>query len=76
MTGDYGLEERKFRRETITRDLSAFRSVTGKFEAELYPNTPLLDTLVELDVPAFAITWSNREKLMDDLAALLRKYAI
>jgi hypothetical protein len=69
-------EERKFSKEEITVEVSQWSSVTGKFKAEHYPGTPLLDTSVELIIPPLCITWKNRQNLMDELSELLRKFQI
>jgi hypothetical protein len=69
-------DERKFSKDQITTNVSTWVPITGNFKAEHYPGTPLLDTSVELIIPPLCITWKNRQKLMDDLAELLRKYQI
>jgi hypothetical protein len=69
-------ENRKFAKDAVTEDTGPYHSITGKFEAEKYPNTPLLDTTVELEIPRFAITWEDRHKLMKELAEVIGKYQI
>ena len=37
-------DERKFSKDQITTNVSTWVPITGKFKAEHYPGTPLLDT--------------------------------
>jgi len=69
-------DEPKFSKDQITTNVSTWLPITGKFKAQHYPGTPLLDTSVELIIPPLCITWKDREKLMNDLAELLRKYQL
>lgn len=70
------MKKRSTRSTTIEYDTSSWHMITGNFEAEIYPNTPLLDTNVNLKIPTFAITWNDKEKLMKELAGVLEKYMI
>jgi hypothetical protein len=71
-------DERKFARANISKCETPFGNgtVTGKFEAERFPGSDLLDTSVELEITPFAITWKDKEKLIEELAALIAKYQI
>lgn len=60
----------------LSEETSQWHSITGNFEAHRYPNTPLLDTNVELDIPTFSIAWEKRFELMTELAELIKKYQI
>lgn len=69
-------DERKFSEETVSQDTGPWTTIKGYFKAEKYPNTPPLDTNVELSIPTFAITWADRHKLMKELADVIAKYQI
>lgn len=71
----YG-DERPKVKDSVTVDVSQWHSVTGKFEAERYPGSPLLDTNVDLEIPTFCITWEARQKFMEEIAEVIRKYQI
>lgn len=68
--------ERKFATDKSEVDVSQFHTITAEFEAERFPGSELLDTNVELKIPRFAITWNDRGKLMQELAAVIRKFQI
>ena len=72
------MSERKFAKDTISKCETPFGNgtVTGKFEAEKFPGSDLLDTNVELEITPFCITWKDKEKLMKELAEIIRKYQI
>lgn len=67
---------RKYATNEITKSLSNWHSVTGHFEAERFPDSPLCDTSVKLDFEPFCISWDQKEKFMSDLAEVVRKYMI
>jgi len=67
------MENRKFSKDKISIDTSAYHTIHGKFEAERFDGLPPLDTRVELEIPAFAITWSKRQELMDELAKVIAR---
>jgi hypothetical protein len=48
---------------------------TLRFTAERFPNTPLLDTMVEGEI-SFCITWADKEKFVSELEDLLERYRI
>ena len=67
--------ERRFVNDTITEEVSAWSSITGSFEAETTYGGPL-DTSVNIEIKDLAITWKDREKLMRELADVVKKYVI
>lgn len=50
--------------------------ITAEFEADRYPDLPLLDTRVELTIQPFSVTWNDKEKLLEELKAVIAKYQI
>lgn len=66
----------------VTTTLKAYPSkfglgqITATFHAERYPDTPLLDTRVELEIKPFAITWEDRVKLLGALQEVIQKFQI
>jgi len=70
--------ERKIATCTLEESPSdyGFGKITGNFDAERYPGCDLLDTGVELEISRFSITWKDKEKLMKELAEVIRKYQI
>jgi hypothetical protein len=69
------MNNRRTVKDSITGDVSAYTSVTGDFEAEVYAGTPLLDTTAKINIE-ICITWKDKEKLMKDLTELLKEYVI
>jgi hypothetical protein len=69
------MKSRKTVTDSITEDVSAYTSITGDFESEVYAGTPLLDTAAKINIEV-CITWKDREKLMKELAELLKEYII
>lgn len=52
-------------------------TVRGDFESFHFDGQPVpLDTSVLLNVTPFAVLWDNKEKLVDEIAAVIRKYQI
>jgi len=68
--------ERKVVKVEISEEVSQWHTIKAKCEAERFPGLPLLDTGIELQIPRFTITWDDKDKLMQELAELLRKYQI
>lgn len=50
--------------------------VSALCTAERFPDSPLLDTRVELTVQPFAVTWKDREKLVKAISKIIEKYRI
>jgi hypothetical protein len=48
---------------------------TLRFTAERFPNTPLLDTMVEGEF-SFCITWADKEKFISELEDLIERYRL
>jgi hypothetical protein len=69
-------DEPKFTKATVNTEVSHWLSISGEFDAQRVPGHELLDTTVELKIPKFCITWSEKEKFMNELAELIRKYQI
>jgi hypothetical protein len=71
-------EERKTAKSKLTACPNDWGNghITAEFEAERFPGSPLLDTRVELSITPFSITWNDREKLIEELEALIAKYQI
>lgn len=71
-------DERKRIKSQFTAGESpyGFGNVTGKFEAEKFDSGPLLDTHVEIEITPFCITWSTKEKMIEEIAAIISKYQI
>lgn len=63
--------DRKYAIERQSRD-----GVSAQFTAERFPGSDLLDTMVELKIPEFWITWKDREKLLDEISAVIARYRI
>ena len=72
------MNDRKVAHETVKEFLEpwGFGNVEAYCEAERYPGTPLLDTRVQVTVQPFSITWEDRNKLVKELAEVVKKYAI
>ena len=62
--------------DAISQDTSAWHTVKGQFEAEIYDSRGPLDTRVTLEIPDFCISWNNRKEFMEELAALIEKYSL
>ncbi len=57
--------------------LSPYHELKGIFECSYYPGEELLDTSVELEFDkTVCTTWENKQDLIDELAAVLKKYMI
>lgn len=71
-------DERKKIKNQITVGESpwGFGNVTGNFVAEKFEGSPLLDTHVELTVTPFCITWEHRQKMLEEIAAVIAKFQI
>lgn len=69
--------KKSFKEEVVT-DIGPWLNIHGKFEADYGQDDFLvrLETRVELGIPTFTITWGNKDKLMEDLAEVIRKYQI
>jgi hypothetical protein len=59
----------------LSEALGNYHEVRGSFEAEIYDGKAL-DTRVTIEIPDYWITWDDKEKLMKDLAEVLKKYLI
>lgn len=72
------MDDRKMVKQTIKAHPSRFGlgQITAEFSAEKYPDSPLLDTNVQLEISPFAITWEDRVKLMGALEEVIRKFQI
>jgi hypothetical protein len=70
------MDDRKFVNDEIAIEVSQWNNVTGKFKAEVYPGTPPLDTTALIVIDFLTITWNDRQKFMEELAELVKKYQI
>ena len=50
--------------------------IRAQCTAERFPGSDLLDTTVELEIDPFSITWKDREKLLDEISAVIARYRI
>ena len=75
MRDSWEKDNRKFESESVTEAIGPFHEISAYFEAERYDDKAL-DTLVQLRVDHFSITWKDRFKLMKELAAVIEKYQI
>lgn len=50
--------------------------VRAGFQAERYPDMPLLDTNVDIKIDTFCIIWEKRNKLVQELLNVIEKYKI
>jgi len=69
------MKSRRTVTDSITEDVSAYTSITGDFESEMFAGYPLLDTAAKINIEV-CISWKDKEKLMEDLAELLKEYII
>jgi hypothetical protein len=64
-------------RSQLAEEIGPYHQIKGTFEAEIYPDIGRpLDTRVTLEVPDYFITWSDKEKLMQELNQVLKKYLL
>lgn len=62
-------------KDEISVDVSDYHQITGFFETENYGNG-LLDTSVKVQVDGICITWKDRQRMMDELAEVIKRYLI
>lgn len=73
------MSDRKFatdKIEAFPEERFGLGKVTVEAKAEHFPGSELLDTSIEIKVDAFSISWKDRSKLAEEIAAVIRKYLI
>lgn len=50
--------------------------ITANFSAEQYPGYELIDTTVRITIEPFGIAWKDRQKLVDELVKVVKKFQI
>lgn len=69
-------DETNFRTECIRIHLGPYHQLIGDFKAGIYGGPPL-DASASIRLEGdYTIVWKDREKMMQELAAVLRKYFI